>query len=72
MFPHIDNKSSLDALLKSSTNTPPVECILEGLEFCFTCTNSIFNNRNFQQMDGTVQGPHMPCLYSDIAISKFV
>ena len=38
MFPNIDNKSGLDAvksvLLKRSTNTPPVECILEGLELC--------------------------------------
>ena len=75
MFPNIDNKSGLDAvksaLLKSSTNTPPVECILEGLELCLTCNNSIFNNRNFLQTDGTAQGPHMSCSYSDIAISKF-
>ena len=36
MFPNIDNKSGLDAvksvLLKSSTNTPPFKCILEGLQ----------------------------------------
>ena len=75
MFPNIDNKSGLDAvksvLLKRSTNTPPVECILEGLELCLTCNNSIFNNRNFLQTDGTAQGPHMSCSYSDIAMSKF-
>ena len=69
------NKSDLDAvksvLLKRSTNTPPVECILEGLELCLTCNNSIFNNRNFLQTDGTAQGSHMSCSYSDIAMSKF-
>ena len=75
MFPNIDNKSGLDAvkfvLLKRSTNTPPVECILEGLELCWTYNISIFNNRNFLQTDGTAQGPHMSCSYIDIAMSKF-
>ena len=73
-MPNIDDKSGLDtvksALLKSSTNTPPVECIKEGLELCLTCNNFIFNNRNFLQRDGTAQGPHMYCSYSDIAMSK--
>ena len=75
MFPNIDNDSGLDAvkyaLLKSSTNTLPFECILEDLELCSTCNNSIFNNRNFLQTDGTAQGPHMSYSYSDIAMSKF-
>ena len=75
MFPNIDNKSDLDAvksvLLKRSTNTPPVECISEGLGLCLTCSNSIFNNRDFLQVDGTAQGPHMTCSYSDIVMSKF-
>ena len=56
MSPNIDNKSVLDAvksvLLKGSTNTPPVECILEGLELCGTCNISIFNDyRNFLRKD---------------------
>ena len=63
MFPNIHNKSGLDAgksvLLKRSTNKPPVECILEGLEFCLTYNNCIFNYRNFLKMDGTAQAPHM-------------
>ena len=75
MFPNIDNKSGLDALksvlLRKPPNTPPVKCILEGLELCLTYNNSIFNNRNFLQTDGTAQGPHMSCSYSDIAMSKF-
>ena len=75
MFPNIDIKSGSDAiksvLLKKSTNTPPTECILEGLELCLTCNNSIFNIRNLLQTDGTAQGPHMSCSYSDIAMSNF-
>ena len=75
MFPNTGNKSGLDAvkfvLLKRSINTPPVECILEGLELRLTCNNSIFNNRNFLQTDGTAQGSHMSCSYSDITMSKF-
>ena len=75
MFPNIDNKFSVDAvksvLLKKSTNSPPVECILEGLGLCLTCKISIFDNRNFLQTGGAVQGPHMSCSYSNIAMSKF-
>ena len=70
-----NNKSGLDVmksvLLKRSTNTPPVECILEGLELCLIRNSSIFNNRNFLQTDSTAQGSHMSCSYSDIAMSKF-
>ena len=75
MFINIENKSGVDAvksvLLKSSTNTVPVESILEGLEFCLKCKNSIFNNRNFLQTVGTEHGPHISCSCSDIAMSKF-
>ena len=35
---------------------------------CLECNNSIFNNKHFIQPDGTAQGPHMSCSYSDIAI----
>ena len=74
-----NNKSGLDVmksvLLKRSTNTPPVECILGGLELCLICNSSIFNNRNFLQTDSTAQGSHMSCSYCDIAnyitMSKF-
>ena len=34
------------------------------------CKNSIFDNRDFLQTDGTAQGPHMCCSYKDIAMSK--
>ena len=76
MFPNIENKCGLDAvksvLLKRSTNTPLVECILEGLELCLTCNNSIFNNRNFLQTDGTAQEPHMSCSYSDMSCLNLI
>ena len=75
MFSNTDNKSGLDAvksvLLKRSTNAPPIECILESLELCLTCNNSIFNNRNFLKTDGTAPGPHIPFSYSGIAMPKF-
>ena len=72
---NIDKKSGLDAVksvfLKRSTNKPLVEFILESLEHCLTCNNSIFNNRKFLQTNGTAQGPHMSCSYIDIAMSEF-
>ena len=42
----------------------------EGSELCLTCNNFIFNNRNFLQTDGTMQGLHMSCSCSGIAMSK--
>ena len=39
-------------------------------KLCLTCNNSIFNNRNFLQTDGTAQGLHLSCSCSDIAMSK--
>ena len=41
------------------TNKPSVECILEDLELCLTCNNSIFKNKVFLQNDGAAQGRHM-------------
>ena len=45
--------------------------MLEALELCLTCNNSIFNNENYLQIDGTAQGPHMLCSYADIAMADF-
>lgn len=67
MFSSIKSMSSLDAvksvksLFNRSTNMPPNECLLVGLEFCLTC-----NNGNFLQTDGAAQEPHMSCSCSDI------
>ena len=47
-----------------STNIAPTNCILEALELCLTCKNSIFNNESYLQIDGTAQGPHISCFYA--------
>ena len=75
MFPSIDNKSGLEAVRSilelRKFKDPPTICVTEALELCLECNNSVFNNRNFLQVDGTAQGPHMSCSYSDIAMYKF-
>ena len=50
MFPNIDNNLGLSSVKKyldlCSKNIPPTNCVLEALELCLTCNNSIFNNAN--------------------------
>ena len=75
IFSSIDNISGLKAV-KSILDArqdqfPPTACIIEALKLCLECYNSIFNNKRFLQSDGTAQGPHMSCSYSDIAIQYF-
>ena len=45
--------------------------MIESLELCLKCDNSIFNKKHFFQNDDTAQGSHMSCSYSDIAIEQF-
>ena len=75
MFPSIDNKSGIKAVKEMlnvrENKNPPTECILEALRLCLECNNSVFNDKNFLQTDGTAQGPHMSCSYSDIAMAHF-
>ena len=75
MFPNIDNNLGLSSVKKyldlCSKNIPPTNCLLEALELCLSCNNSIFNNENYLQTDGTAQGPHMSCSYADIAMEDF-
>ena len=75
MFPNIDNNSGLSPVKKyldlCSKNIPPTNCLLEALELCFSSNNSIFNNENYLQTDGTVQGPHISDSYADIAMADF-
>ena len=61
-------KSILDA---KQNQFPPAVCIIEALKLCLERNISIFNNKHFLQSDGTAQGPHMSCSYSDIAIQYF-
>ena len=35
------------------------------------CNNSVFNDKNVFQTDGTAQGPHMSCSCSDTAMTDF-
>ena len=75
MCPSIDNKSGIKAVKKVLNNreskNPPTECILETLRICLECNNSVFNNKNFIQTDGTAQGSCMSCSYSDIFMAHF-
>ena len=75
MFPNIDNNlrfSSVKKYLKlCSKNIPSTNCLLEALELCLWCNNSIFNNENYLQIDSTAQGPHMLCSYTDITMVDF-
>ena len=65
MFPNINNNLELSSVKKyldlCSKNILPTNFLLEALELCLTCNNSIFNNENYLQIDDTAQGPHMLC-----------
>ena len=75
MFPSIDNNFRLKMvfeILESRVNKfPPTQSVIEALELCLTCNNSIFNNKNYLQTGGTAQGPHMSCSYADLAPAIF-
>ena len=57
MFPNIDNNLGLSSVKKylnlCSKNIPPTNCLLEAFELYLSCNNSIFNNENYLQTDGT-------------------
>ena len=75
IFPSIDNRSGLESvkniLISNEFDMDSNQCILEALEVCLTCSNSNFNDQNFQQTEDTAQGPHMSCSYADIAMAKY-
>ena len=75
MFPNIDNNLEISSVKKylnlCSKNITPTNCLLEALELCLSCNNSIFNNENYLQKDGTAQGTHMSCSYADRAMVDF-
>ena len=74
MFPNIDNNLRFSSVKKywelCSKNIPSTNCLIEALELCLSCNNSIFNNENYLQIDSTAQGPHM-CSDTDIAMVDF-
>ena len=74
MFPSIDNKMGIDSVIKllnkRRCKNPPTQCVIEALELCLNCNNSIFNNTSYIETDSTAQGPHMSCSCSAIAMSS--
>ena len=74
IFPNIDNYLGLSSVKKyldlCSRNIPQTNRLLEFLEICLTCNNSIFNE-SYLQIVGTAQGQHMSCSYADIAMAYF-
>ena len=73
MFPSIDNNMGIASVRKyldeRESKDLPTDCVIEALELCLSCNNSVFNNTNYLQTDGTAQGPHMSCSYADIAMA---
>lgn len=59
MLPSIDNESALQAVKNTlevrEEQISPTLCIIEALEFCLKCNNSIFHKEHFLQTDRTVQ-----------------
>ena len=75
MFPNLDNQSVpqtvKNALEARQEQFPPTDCIVEALQFCLESNNSVFDNKHFLRADGTAQGSHISCSYSDSGIENF-
>ena len=73
LFPSIDNDMEIASVRKyldeRECKDLPTDCVIEALELCLSCNNSVFNNTIYLQTDGTVQGPHMSCPYADLAMA---
>ena len=73
MFPSIDNNMGIASVRKyldeRECKDLPTDCVIEALELCLSCNNSVFNNNNYLQTDGTAQRPHMSCSYADLAMA---
>ena len=63
MSPSIDNTMGIASVRKyldeRTSKDLPTDCVIETLELCLSCNNSVFNNTNYLQTDSTDQGPHM-------------
>ena len=49
MCPSIDNKLGIESeeyVINRDGNISPAECLIEALELCLHCSNSIFNNQH--------------------------
>ena len=56
MFPSIDNKMGVNSVIKlldeRVCKDPPTKCVIEALELCLNCNNSVFNKTNYIQTNG--------------------
>ena len=72
MFPNIDNERGLKTLQtaynKRIVQKPSTQCLMEALEICLYNNNSVFNNTNLLQTNGTATGAPNSCSYSDLAV----
>ena len=75
MFQNIDNKSGLksvqDPLFDNSFDLHSIQCIVDALEICLTCSKSKFNKQHFLQTEATAQGIHMSCFYNDVTTAEY-
>ena len=69
----IDNKIGINSVIKflskRACKKSPTLCIIEALELCLNCNNSIFNNTNYIRTDSAGQGSHMSFSYFEIAMA---
>ena len=59
MFPSIDNKMEINSvkfLDERTCKDPPTKCVIEALELCLSCNNSVFNNTNYIQTVAQLKG----------------
>ena len=72
MFPNIDNERGISTLKtvfdQRTSRKPSTDCLIEALRICLYCNNSIFNNTNLLQTNGTATGAPNSCSYSDLAL----
>ena len=72
MFPNIDNERGINTLKtvfdQHTSRKPSTDCLIEALRICLYSNNSIFNNINLLQTNGTATGAPNSCSYSDLAL----
>ena len=72
MFPTIDNKMKIASVRKyydeKECKDLPTDCVIEALGLCLSCNNSVFNNTNYLQTNGTAKEPHKYCSNEVIAM----
>ena len=57
-------------LLNRTTNVPSIECIVDAVKLCRTCSNIQFKDKHYVPVNGCNQGPKDACEYTDIAMDE--